>query len=230
MVLDVRKSAVESAGEGIDFARNILVVGTCHFLNPEEKARIETRVSEADFVCIEWDQIRDNDAKGRPFGINHYLHNAYFDPTRIEGDHLYANWGDIMQYDVLKDAVARSIRNNAVKNGGVARFESADGNEFLYIQELCREQGKDCYFVDRLESHTRYRVMIVARVVGIVESFAAEGRDRSQYMEAETLKIAQKRFAATGRQEQCALFVGSGHLKDFSDRKFRKDNPHEPKN
>jgi|GEM_PF-3274138 len=227
MVLDVRKLVVEPVAEGIDFARNVLVVGTCHFLNPNEKARIEAHVSEADFVCIEWDQIRDSDAKKIPGGSRDYLHQAYFEPTTLQGDHLHANWGDIMQYDVLKDALSKSAIANAARNDGVFDFFSADGNEFLYIQELCRRQGKPCYFVDKLESHTRYRVMKIARIIGIVESFSAEARDRSRYMEAETLRIAQERFAQTGKQEQCALFVGAGHLKDFSDSRYRKANPHD---
>ncbi|MDP2643043.1 MAG: hypothetical protein Q8P62_04340 [Candidatus Peregrinibacteria bacterium] len=222
MALDARKSGVENAGEGVDFAKNVLVVGTLHYLNEQERQRIEVHVRDADFVCIEWDQIRDNEAKGRNGGYRDHFHTAYFGKTRVEGDHLYANLGDMFLYDRVKSALGDRQNEEARKNGGSGSFKTAEGNEFLYIQELCAKYGKPCYFVDRLISHTRQRIMSSFKDKGFVESFSNETRDRSRYMEAEVQRISGERLAETGKQEQCALFVGNTHLEDFSDRRFRK--------
>ncbi|PIZ75494.1 hypothetical protein COY05_03985 [Candidatus Peregrinibacteria bacterium CG_4_10_14_0_2_um_filter_38_24] len=61
-----------------------------------------------------------------------------------------------------------------------------------------------------------------ARKNGGSGSFRDEARDRSRYMESEVKRISGERFAETGKEQQCALFVGNMHLEDFSDRRFRK--------
>jgi len=222
MVLDVRNLGEGVHVENYDFARNVTVVGTHHYLNSAEKQRIEAHVDEADFVCIEWDKIRDNDTKATDLGRTKYLHSAGFDPTRLEGDHLYANLGDIFLYGSLQEQVRQVVAQNARQNHGVAISSTSEGNEFLFIQELCEAHGKPCYFVDKIESHTRYRVMMMAKTMGIARAFLDEAMDRSAYMEAEVARICSERFAQTGINEQCVLFVGSGHLKDFPGERFKK--------
>lgn len=223
--MEAIKRVLENPWERPDFAKNVLVVGIRHFLNPEAKARIEEYVQNADYVCIEWDNIRDNEAKGLPGGYKDYSHLKLLGAPELKGDHLYLNPFDTFLNKQVRGKRKELIEAEAVKNGGSSDFKSPEGNEFLLIQELCKKYGKPCYFVDRPITHTRHRLMELYEKMEISMAHERDSKDRSTYMEGEVKKIAEERFVATGKEEQCALFVGNDHLKDFPDRRFKKAKP-----
>jgi len=221
---DPKNPERESVAETMDFSKNVLVVGIPHYLTPEYMQKLEEYVKNADFVCIEWDQIRDNQAKGLPGGYKEHIHFRPFMGTKLKGDHLYRGVVDTFLQENYDAERRERIAQEAFKRGGSAEFKTSKGNEFLYIQELCEKYGKKCYFVDKLVTHTKARVLNLSRDMGIFKADEAEARNRSRYMQEKVLDICRERFVETGKEEQAALFVGGSHLDDFRGG-FKKAEP-----
>jgi len=188
---------------------HLTIVGTFHGLNGQDKITLNDIVKGCKFVGLEWDEIRDG---GEP-----YLRLRPFRKTRLINDCIYAGWNDYMFLRDIKKNNRKSIRKRCKESGRVCDFKTSKGNEFLYVKELCEQQGIDYYFVDDLTTHTLMSVLqrnIMnykgMRVEIIDQDF--NGRNRSERMLSRLIKHVGP---LDNLQVDGALVVGYSHLEYY---------------
>ncbi|EKD63094.1 MAG: hypothetical protein ACD_51C00341G0001 [uncultured bacterium] len=195
---------------------DILIVGIRHFLNPEEKVRLESHIKNADIVCIEWDSIRDNEARKLTGGYKEHFRTRPFSEPRLEGDTLITGVFDSFIRTQIRLALNSGQARRASHNNGTSSLYDPEGNEFLYIQELCARYGVPCHFVDKPITHTYQAILEKSEYLGIAQAFDEETKSRSKHMIRKTEEIQRTTSEKIGHPTKCVLFVGASHIKDFS--------------